>query len=348
VSVTGPDAALPRAQGAASRWPAILRWLRRWGISVASLVGGLLTLFVFRREVPHVSWIVGYLLILWLLFALLSQIRSSFLASEKRSRRLVVTAVDYTIQTLYHGIMLFLLPPYFASTTVSSVNVLFFALLVVLAVLATFDPWYSAVVHPRPWFHTVYFLVATFGALNMALPLVGVPTHLALIASAWLAVVALAPVICRAGGWGWRRGLGVTASAAMLAAVLAYTGSAVIPPAPLSLVRGTIAWDTGGVESLEPVSGAVPVEEMRTRGLLAYTAISAPAGLTQQVRHVWRHGGHVVSVIDLAPVRGGRREGFRTWSRKTAFPSDAVGRWSVDVATASGQLIGRLSFKVVP
>jgi len=47
-------------------------------------------------------------------------------------------------------------------------------------------------------------------------------------------------------------------------------------------------------------------------------------------------------------MEGGRREGFRTVSRKSAFPADAVGRWSVDVATASGQLIGRLPFRVVP
>lgn len=348
MSVVGPGAALPREAGASSRWAVRVRWLRRWGISVMSLTGGLLALFVFRREVPHVGYIVGYLLLLWLLFGLVSQIRQTFTASEKRSRRLVVTAVDYTIQTLFHGILLFLLPPYFASTTFSSVNAVFFALLVGLAVLATFDPWYSALVHPRPWFHGVFFLVSTFGALNLALPLVGVPTGLALILSAWLAVTALAPAVCRAGGWGWRRGVGVTASVAMLAAVGVHIERAAIPPAPLSLVRGALTWDVGNVDAIEPVAGPIPAQALRERGLLAYTAISAPAGLTQRVRHVWRHGGDVVSVVDLAPVRGGRREGFRTWSRKTAFPADSTGRWSVDVATASGQLIGRLSFRVVP
>ncbi|MGH7355330.1 MAG: DUF2914 domain-containing protein, partial [Candidatus Rokuibacteriota bacterium] len=39
--------------------------------------------------------------------------------------------------------------------------------------------------------------------------------------------------------------------------------------------------------------------------------------------------------------------GFRTWSRKTSFPRDPVGRWTVDVVTDGGQLIGRLSFRVV-
>ncbi len=50
----------------------------------------------------------------------------------------------------------------------------------------------------------------------------------------------------------------------------------------------------------------------------------------------------------LSPVHGGRREGFRTFSRKTGFPADPVGRWTVDVVTGSDQLLGRLRFRVVP
>ena len=39
-------------------------WLADWGVSFASLTGGFFTLFVFRRGLPHVAWIVGYLLLL--------------------------------------------------------------------------------------------------------------------------------------------------------------------------------------------------------------------------------------------------------------------------------------------
>jgi hypothetical protein len=338
-----PAAPIPEA---GSRRRAAWAWLRRWGISLASLVGGVLTLFVFRREVEHVGWIVGYLLLLWLLFAVVTQVRHAFAASERRGRRLMVTAVDYTIQTLYHGILLFLLPAYYASTTFSSPNAAFFAVLVALVVLATFDPWYRAIVHPRPWVNYVFFLVSTFGALNLALPLVGVPPHLALLAAAWLSVAALAPAVRRV--WGWRQGMGVVGSAGVMAAVLVYGGRAAVPPAPLSLARGAIVWDVGALESMEPVTSAIPAAELHQRGLRAQTSIYAPAGLTQPVKHVWRHGGEVVNVIDLSPVRGGRREGFRTFSRKAAFPADPTGRWSVDVATAGGQLIGRLTFRVVP
>jgi len=325
----------------------LLTWLRRWGISVASFVGGLLTLFVFRHELDHLPWVIGYVLLLVLLFAVVAQVRGALEASTRRAHRLVITAADYTLQTLYHGVLLFLLPPYWASTTLGSPNALFLLLLAALALLATFDPWYRALVHPRPWLGAVYFAVSVFGALNVALPLVGVRPHLALLVGAWTAVVGLTPAVQRARRWRWRTSLAVMALAGVGAAALAHAARAWIPPAPLSLARAVIAWDVVGLDPVEPVRGPVRAAALHARGLVAYTAVFAPAGLTQPIRHVWRHEGRPVTVVELAPVRGGRREGFRTYSRKTAFPADPTGRWCVDVVTASGQLIGRLTFRVV-
>jgi hypothetical protein len=305
---------------------ALLAWIRRWGVSFASLAGGVVTLFVFRRGLPHVAWIVGYLLLLWLLVAVMVQVRDTLAASEKRAHKLVLTATDYTIQTLYHGVLLFLLPAYWAATTPGSPNV----------------------VLPRPWLGYVFFLVSVFGALNLALPLVGVPPFAALLVSAWLAVVGLTPAVCRAREWRWITGLAVTSLAGLAAAAAAGRWCVVVPPAPMFLASTELNWAVGTVESLEPVPIAVPRMELRERGLIARTAIYAPAGLRQPVEHVWRKNGVRVDLMRLTPVEGGRREGFRTFSRKTAFPADPVGRWSVDVMTASGQLIGRLRFRVVP
>jgi len=323
-------------------------FVRRWGVSIASLVGGLLTLFVFRRELSHVRWVVGYVLLLWLLFALITQVRRTLETSEKRTARLVVTGVDYTIQTLYHGILLFLLPAYWASTTLMSRNVVVLAVLIGLALLATFDPWYRAVVHPRPWMGSVFFFACVFGALDVALPLVGVSPRYAVVLSAWCAVVALAPSLCLGRRWPWRFSLGVSACAAFLVAALAYGGRAWLPPVPLSLANRVLAWNVGSIDSLAPSTRRIKAADLRERGLVAYTAVYAPAGLEQAIRHVWLREGEVIDVVTLSPVHGGRREGFRTFSRKTAFPAEVIGRWSVDVVTDSGQLIGRLRFRVIP
>src|SRR5687767_13406438 len=184
-SGSGPP---PEAPGTPVRYLGVsAAWLKKWGVSLASLVGGVLTLFVFQRGLPHVSLIIGYVLLLWLLVAVLVQTREALQSSGKKTLRFVLTATDYTIQTLYHGVLLFLIPAYYAAATLTSVNAFFVALLVALALVATFDPLYQAIVHPRPWVSAIFFIVSLFGALNLALPLVRVPPIFALVLSAWMA-----------------------------------------------------------------------------------------------------------------------------------------------------------------
>ena len=267
---------------------------------------------------------------------------------EARGWRWPLRGADYAVQSLLHGVLLFILPAYYASTTFSSTNVLFLLLLCLLALVATFDPWFSALVQPRPWMRHLFLFVTAFAALNVALPLVRVPPVRATVASAMVAVLALTPMLRRPGS-SWGGAARIALAGAVMAAVVAGVGRGFIPPAPLALASTAIARNVEGWEPVDPIVGSVSVGELRSWGsLVAYTAIYAPAGLRQPVEHVWRLDGRPVSVVRLSAVRGGRPGGFRTYSRKTGFPPDPVGRWSVDVMTSSGQLIGRLSFRVGP
>src|SRR5439155_25620151 len=270
-----------RSDDPAARLSSAFAWLAEWGVSFASLTGGVLTLFVFRRGLPNVAWIVGYLLLLWLVFAVLVELRQPLAESGRRSGRLVVTAADYTIQTLFHGLLLFVLPAYWASTTLTSRNVVFLGVLVMLTLLATFDPWYRAIVHPRPWLGYVFFVVSVFAALNVALPLIGLPPYGALVASAFAASLALTPVVRRVSGRSWRAALRVTVALGVVAATLAALGRAWIPPAPLFIARAAIVWDVPNLDAIEALASPVSAAEVRERGLVAYTAIYAPAGLRQ-------------------------------------------------------------------
>ena len=129
-----------------ARWPR-LAWLETWGISLGSLVLGLLTLFVFRRGVPHLGWVAGYLVLLWLLFAALSELEATL---REQGRDRVVGAGAYAIQSLYHGVLLFVLPAYYAATTLGSRNVFFLVAVAGGALLTAVDPWYRRLVGPRP------------------------------------------------------------------------------------------------------------------------------------------------------------------------------------------------------
>ena len=91
-----------------ARYPRI-RWAKEWGISVASLLSGAGTLFIFRRGIEYFPWFVGYLLLLWLAAVVFAHARQTL---HVRGLSMLGMVVDYTVQTLNHGLLLFLLPIY--------------------------------------------------------------------------------------------------------------------------------------------------------------------------------------------------------------------------------------------
>ena len=323
-----------------------LRWMRRWGISVCSLVLGFATLFVFRRGLPHVGWIVGYLLLVWFLFVVLAEAQA---ALERQGRRFVVDAGEYAILTLCHGLLLFVLPAYYASATLTSTNVVVLILIAAAALVTAIDPAYQRLIHPWAWRRHLLLGFSVFVALNVALPLVGVRPILALEGSAAMAVLALAPAFRRGGTVGWSQALVGAALLAGLAVVAVWYGRALVPPAPLFLTERVAARAVTDLSPVDVIERSIPAATVEDWGALAaYTAVHAPGGLRQPILHVWSRNGVTFARIPLSPVRGGRAEGFRTYSvtRRLLPPLD--GRYTVDVMTASGQLIGRLRFRVTP
>jgi len=320
-----------------------LDWIRKWGVSIASLAMGLVTLLVFRRGVEYFPLFVGYLLLVWLAGVVFVGAREKLTG---RAPRALSTAIDYTVQTLLHGLLLFLLPIYYASTTLGSGNEWLLIALVAAAGLTTVDPWYRAVVARAPWTEVGLFWVGLFASLNAALPLVGMSTEWVLLLGGSLSVLSLLPAGRRHLRISWAQAvLRVTLGAALFGVCL-WWARAWVPPVPLYLTRATFA---RAVEQLEPVDPVVRISSQELLGwgrLAAFTAIAAPSGLTEPIYHVWLKNGNTVGELLLTTIRGGRRGGFRTYSWKTDLGVDPTGLWQVDVRTVHGQLVGRLRLVV--
>jgi len=316
-------------------------------VSIGSLALGLATLFVFRRGLPHVSWVVGYLLLLSLVLTVLAEVRAPL---EKRGRHLVVGAGEYLLQTLCHGLLLFVLPAYYSAATVTSPNAALLVLLAVGALLTTIDPWYRSLVHPRPWLRCVLLGLAMFAGLNVALALVGFRPIVAAVAGAGLTGIALAPALRRPGRGGLVPAIGRAAALAGVAMAAVWIYPVWVPPAPLFMARAVVARDVVDLDPVDVVDRVVNSATILHWGsLAAYTAVYAPAGIRQSIEHAWFRDGVRVARIPLAaPVMGGRREGFRTFSRRRGWHPPIAGRYRVDVVTTSGQLVGRLAFIVTP
>lgn len=83
--------------------------------------------------------------------------------------------------------------------------------------------------------------------------------------------------------------------------------------------------------------------------LYVYSAIFSPAQFDTSIVHEWQYkdedaGKWVAASRVPLSLAGGRAEGFRTYSFKSNL---SPGLWRVNVATLRGQLIGRISFRVI-
>jgi hypothetical protein len=324
------------------------RWLRgaaRWALSIGSLLSGVFTLVVFRRGSEFFPWILGYLLLLWIGGVVFANVRR---ALEARDHRLMGAVVDYTIQGLHQDLLLFLLPIYYGSTTLSSRNAVFLVVLLMAALLTTIDPWYQGTVLRHPWMAHALFAFGLFASLNVGLPFVGVRSGWALILSAALSLLALAPVLRRHLAPSWHRASIWAAMCAVLAASAVWWVRDWIPPAPLHLSSATFA---RSVKDLTPID---PIRQVRASvlktwgGVVCFTAVSAPAGLREPIHHVWSKNGSPSARVALSPIRGGRVGGYRTYSKRSDIGVDPTGQWTVDVVTAHEQLIGRVRLQVTP
>ena len=141
-----------------------------------------------------------------------------------------------------------------------------------------------------------------------------------------------------------------------------YFGN-VIPPLPLSLKNAGIYHrvvhqaGTGYVLSGEPVPWYESFLRYNTafhaspgESAYAYSAIFAPAGLSVIVLHQWQHYNEstkqwVTTETVRYPIQGGRDGGYLGYSISDNI---APGAWRVNVVTQYGQLIGRISFSVIP
>src|SRR5262249_60121511 len=126
----------------------------------------------------------------------------------------------------------------------------------------------------------------------------------------------------------WRNACAWAALAACVAMVVVWFARAVVPPAPLFLARSVAARTVTDLTPVDVIQGVVPAATVAEwGGLAAYTSVYAPGGLRQAVQHVWSKNGVPIARIPLSPVRGGRAEGFRTYSVTRNLTAPLNGRY---------------------
>jgi hypothetical protein len=266
----------------------------------------------------------------WLLMALLSILESW------RSRALLARAARAGAalgsQSMVQLSLFFSLPFYFRAAAMPA-HWGFIGVLASAGLITLWSPLIDAAMR-HPIFGAPLQAVATLAGLGCVLPLLGFSNRDSmLIAVATTAGGAVLIALLKRSGR-------LAALIVALGLVVGYIqgGARFVPPAPLRFVQGQIGTSVIERRLSDPsVTFARPPAQ-----LVCFTAIAAPRGLRDRLRHVWRQNGGLRVEIPLE-VRGGRDKGFRTWS---TYHRPAPGNWTCTVETESGQRVGRVSARV--
>jgi hypothetical protein len=325
-----------------------------WLHSAYALALGMGVVAFAQRGFDHARWLAISLGLAWLLVVLLFRVFES--GSPQRPldaavprARMRFYVMTYALKNLYQGMLFFLLPFYWKSTTLNAANGWFVILLGACAVVSTLDIVFDRVLMRWRWLASTFHAITLFGCLNLVIPalLPDTRTLWSLLAAAGIAVVSFWTIHVT------KRQLRKKITAGVFLLSLgagvggAYAVRAAIPPVPMYVSSAAV-----GPKQLADGRLAMEVKTLHPsviQELIAVTDVVVPGGKGDRLRHVWRQAGREVhrSTEELSRIdapKGVVR--LRSSLTDRDLPDDLVGSWRVDVETEDGQLVGRAEFKV--
>lgn len=330
-----------------------LMWLERgrrlhtrlpWLLPLISFAIGWLSFFLFQRGEALARFIALVALIGWP-WLLLENVLGRLVTSRSNGK-LSIGAVRFVTQQIQQEILFFALPFLIGATQLHAGQIFFSGSAIALAIALTLDPIYLHRIAPHRGLSTAVHGYCTFIAALVVLPVaLHMPLDealpLSLLITSVTLLLCLPRMLLSTEQWRWRL---LGSAALIISLVLLWTARSAIPAAGLWVMDARV---THSVVEREPGAVIKTIDEasLHAQGAYAFVSVRAPAGLSQHVVFEWRHEGQVLDRIP-ADISGGRKEGFRTYSRKENFPEDSVGQWRVDLLTPQGQLIARLRFRV--
>jgi hypothetical protein len=264
-------------------------------------------------------------------------------ATESKLHRLLRTLSPTVTVLLYKNVLFFLVPIWFGSAQVTSVNIVTPLALAAMALFTCFARQYREIVLDVPRVRVLWTAVVLFAALVPATAVVAFTSpRMSIVISALLASAmawaALAPIDRMFS----RKGLASLAQVSLPATFLLGLVAPLFPPVPM------VCHDHGigtGLVKRELVGRAKHFPRAVPR-VYAWFEVTLPKRHRQHVTFQWYHEGIPVGEPLHVTLVGGRKEGFRT-STNVATPT--IGSWRVDLLTdESSQLIGRTTFEVDP
>ena len=314
--------------------------------SIWALGTGVVVLWLAQERYDFVYWVVGFLVLTWASTLFFGRPRSID-GDDDLSARFGRGLASYLTRVLYQETLFFLLPFYAYSAVVPSWNVVFVALLALLAILACLDLVFDRWLRESPVFSLVFFTSVAFGALNLLLPtLFSIAPDIATPAAALLALASAAPLAL--GRRSRERGAWLRLGAAGLAILgVALWLPQLVPPTPLRLQEVAFAADIDR-SSLEPIGaiGDGAASESLDGQLVVLARVFAPANVPARVSLDWYRDGALVRSsreVEIVAHEGG----FRFWDAlRPDGGAVAPGRYRIVLRTTDERVFGAAAVRV--
>jgi hypothetical protein len=324
-----------------------------WLHSAYALALGAGVVAFARKGFDHARWLAVSLGLAWLLVVLLFRIRGAqprgFDATDRRTRA-GFYVMTYALKNLYQGMLFFLLPFYWKSTTMNAANGWFVVLLAGCAVVSTLDIVFDRVLMRWRSVASIFHGIALFACLNLVIPALFPDTRTlwSLLGAATFAIVSFWTLHVTVRQLKKRMTIALFAISLVGGVGIAYAGRVAIPPVPMYVSSAGV-----GPKQLPDGRLAMEVKTLHPsviQELIAVTDVVVPGGKGDRLRHVWLHEGREVHRTTEETSRVDGPKGIvRLRSSLTGrdLPTALLGAWSVDVETDDGQLVGRTEFQVV-
>ena len=326
-----------------------------WLHSFYALGLGVLVMLFAQKGYEQARWLMLGVIGLWLLIIVFYRLFGTAGPPQTGTSvklRIGFFVMTYVMKNLYQGMLFFLIPFYYRSTTFGTPSQWFLVLLAIVSLLATLDVVFDRYLMRYRVLSASYFFFTLFAALNLALPafLPNLGPRASLIAATLLALVGYVSLHMRALALR-RRDIrywlaGLSGAAMALSAVV----GPLVPPVPYAVLEGS-GIGPGIYRGRMLTASYHAVVASSVGDLVALTTILAP-GMTslEGFKHVWRRDGREFRVV--TPSEGGYSETpsamiLTSKLSRSDLPTNPVGHWSVEVLTSDDRLVGRVVCQVV-
>jgi hypothetical protein len=274
--------------------------------------------------------------------------RQDFMTAWPGARRRFFI-MSYLMKNLFQGMLFYLLPFYWRSSSFDTKTATMLCLLGGCAILSTLDLVFDRVLLRFKLIASAFFAITLFGSTNLVVPVLlpDTPSVVTLCVSAGLSAATF--MLFHLPFSSLLRPLGAGAFVVLVGGGVssAYLFRRAMPPVPIYVREGGVgpALRDDGTLTIE----ARVLREGSFQDVYAVTDV-AVLGKNESFRHVWRLGKKELSHETASARASTAKNVVRVASKlpESSLKAAGPGHYTVDVETDGGQIVGRVAFDIEP